>query len=69
MPSGAIIHEEMFHECMALNNIATINSAHFHKLNSDSLCSCKFSPSKITHYTIMLMDTSTTSNNIPHMLK
>ena len=29
MPSGAIIHEENFHECMALNNIATctLNSA------------------------------------------
>ena len=31
MSSGAIIHEENFHECMALNNTATLNSANFHK--------------------------------------
>ena len=26
-----IIHEENFHKCMALNNIATLNSANFHR--------------------------------------
>ena len=31
MPSGAIIHEENFHECMALNNIATLNAEKFHR--------------------------------------
>ena len=29
MPSSVIIHEENFHKCMALNNIATLNSANF----------------------------------------
>ena len=27
MPSGAIIHEENFHECMAVTNTATLTSA------------------------------------------
>ena len=27
MPSGAIIHEENFHECMAVTNTATLASA------------------------------------------
>ena len=33
MPSGTYhyIHEENFHECMALNNIATFNLANFHR--------------------------------------
>ena len=34
MPSGAIIHEENFHKCMALNNTATLNLANFHGLIS-----------------------------------
>ena len=38
MPSGAIIHEENFHECMAVTNTATLTSAisqeNFHKLSS-----------------------------------
>ena len=28
--SGAIIYAKIFHECMALNNNATLNSANFH---------------------------------------
>ena len=31
MPSGAIIYEENFHERMALNNIATLNSEKFRR--------------------------------------
>ena len=27
MPSGAIIHEENFHKCMAVTNTATLTSA------------------------------------------
>ena len=27
MPSGAIIHKENFHECMAVTNTATLTSA------------------------------------------
>ena len=51
MPSGAIIHDENFYKCMALNNIATPNSANFdrekfHKLSSISEICEKFLPRK-----------------------
>ena len=53
MPSRAIIHEENFHKCMALNNIATLNSASFHELSSIHEI-CENFPSKITtHYTLL----------------
>ena len=61
MPSGAIIHKENFHECMAVNNIATLNSANFHREIFHKLSSiCKICensrPSKITCYTVGRMD-------------
>ena len=31
MPCGAIIHEENSHKCMTLYNMATLNSANFHR--------------------------------------
>ena len=30
-PSGANIHKENFHECVALNNVATLNSENYHE--------------------------------------
>ena len=54
MPSGAIIHDKNFRECVALNNIATLNSANFHREDFHELSSIheirKNFPSKITHY-------------------
>ena len=47
MPCGVIIHEEKFHECMDLNNIAILNSANLHRKNF---------PSKITRYTVSILN-------------
>ena len=51
MPSIAIIHEENFHECMAVTLTSAISQGKFSRIKLNSQ---KFSPSKITRYTVVV---------------
>ena len=56
MPSGAIVHKENFHGCMAHNDFVTLNSQG--KFSRIELNLGKISTLKITHYKVFCVGRS-----------